>query len=342
MKEAMGRPQASIRMADIAKATGVSPMTVSNSFRNPDLVNDKTRQKVLETAAAMGYVPNSIAGNFVYGQSKVIAVVTPSVRYSSFADMIISLETNFAAAGYHLLIALVDSPDRESETVRALVGRRVDGMIIAGELQHPQARDLIAKSGMPIVETWDLHDQMIDMGVGFSEHDAAAMATRHLIAAGCQRIGMIGLNLLQHRRLRERMQGFRGAMSEAGRDNSLIVLVPEQNDYQSGAAGLRELVAQTPDLDGVFCMTDILAVGALFECQRLGWSVPERLAVMGYGDYDIASQIPPGLSTIHTPGDTIGQAAARLLLDRLAQRPDAPRFCRVDYHLVSRGSVDIS
>ncbi|MEC5342281.1 LacI family DNA-binding transcriptional regulator [Brenneria populi] len=335
----MARPLASIRMADIAKAAGVSPMTVSNSFRNPDLVKKNTRQKVLETAAAMGYVPNTMAGNFVSGQSKVVAVVTPSVRYSSFADMIITLEQTLSAAGYHLIISLVESPEREPETLRALVGRRVDGIVIAGELQDPNARELIVKSGMPMVETWDLHDDMTDMGVGFSEHDAAVMATEHLIEAGRKRIGMIGLNLLQHRRLRERLRGFRTAMKQAGWDDSLVALVPEQNDYGAGAAGLRSLIAQSPDLDGIFCMTDILAVGALFECQRLGLSVPRRLSVMGYGDYDIAPQIPPGLSTIHTPGDEIGRAAATLLLNRLDRRPDAKRFHRVNYHLVYRCSV---
>lgn len=327
-----------VRMSDIAKAAGVSPMTVSNSFRNPKLVSETTRQRVLEVAKTMGYVPNSMAGNLVSGRSNVVAVVTSTLRRSNFADMISGLETALAAEGYHLLISLVEEETREADALRTLIGRRVDGIVVAGELLQEESRDLIRKTGTPLVETWDLNGDALDMTVGFSEHDAAATATRELIARGLTRLGVIGIDMLEHRRLRQRVAGFHSALAEAGLTAAAEVLVNEESGYAEGAFGLNALLEQAPDLQGVFCITDILATGVLFECLRKGWTVPDRLAVMGYGDYDIGREFPPGLSTVHTPGTEIGAGAARLLIARIMGDADQPAQLDVGYHLIKRGT----
>lgn len=340
MDEVLKKTKGTIRMADVARVLGISPMTVSNSFRNPHLVSEATRQKVIDTATTLGYVPNTMAGNLVSGQSKVVAVMTPSIRHSSFADMIGSLEQSLAKTGYNLIISLVESREREVEALRAVIGRRVDGVVIAGELENPAARELVVKSGTPVVETWHLHDEMTDMAAGFSEHDAAANAVRHMIASGKKSLGMIGIAPAKSRRLVERVNGFKIAVEEmGGNPNHVVLMDAALNGYEAGANGLKRLMSDLPEIDGVFCMTDILAVGVIFECMRSGWKIPERIAVMGYGDYDIAAQIPPGLTTIHTPGTEIGLAAASLLLDRLSGRQHLPPLQSVDYHLVKRSSV---
>ncbi|WP_417264629.1 LacI family DNA-binding transcriptional regulator [Celeribacter sp.] len=333
-------PKGTIRMADVARAAKVSPMTVSNSFRNPHLVNAETRRKVLETALELGYVPNAMAGNLASGQSKVIALLTPSIRYSSFADMIESLGNRLEAEGYHMIMTLMESADREIETLRAMIGRRVDGIIVAGELETEAARNLIRQQETPLVETWHLHDDLIDMAVGFSEHDASRDAVRFVIESGRRKIGMIGLDPAGHRRLVERINGYRTAMSEIGdAGDRLVLMPPDSNGYDAGAKGMSELMSRWPDVEAVFCMTDILAVGAIFECQRCSRRVPDEIAVMGYGNYDIAANVPPGLSTVQTPGSTIGEAAAALLLERLRGTTTEAHQKRVDYMIIKRGSV---
>lgn len=333
-------PKGTIRMADVARAAQVSPMTVSNSFRNPGVVNPETRRKVLETAAQLGYVPNAMAGNLASGQSKVIAVMTPSIRYSSFADMIERVGHRLGAEGYHMIMTLTESTDREAETLRALIGRRVDGIIVAGELQTEAARDLIRQQATPVVETWHLHDGQIDMGVGFSEREASRDAVRFVLNAGRSRVAMIGLETAGHRRLAERINGYRDAMAEFGDAGERLVLMPpECNGYHAGAEGLQRLLQSWPDIDGLFCMTDILAVGALFECQRRGIAVPGQIAVMGYGNYDIAAEVPPGLSTVQTPGSEIGEQAADLMLQRLGGTAVEAQQRRVDYKIIQRASV---
>ncbi len=102
---------------------------------------------------------------------------------------------------------------------------------------------------------------------------------------------------------------------------------------------MEQLLEQEPRLQGLFCVTDVLATGALFECMRRGWPVPHRLGVMGFGNYEIAAEVPPGLTTVHTPGDKIGKAAANIIVSRVEGLPSAEPLIDVGYSLVVRASV---
>ncbi|WP_161138786.1 LacI family DNA-binding transcriptional regulator [Propylenella binzhouense] len=328
-----------ITMSDVARAVGVSAMTVSNTFRNPDIVQPETRKRVLAIASKLGYVPNSIAGNLTSGQSRVIAVVTPSIRNSNFADMIICLERALTRAGYHLIISMVETDEKELPAMTALVGRRVDGIVIAGNILTESARELLRKTTIPVVETWNINGPAIDMVAGFSERDAGESATRLLIESGCRRIGLLCVDNPLHSRYGERQRGFEDALKRAGLDSGLVVRIADKSGYGGGATGIADLIDRAADLDGVFCMTDVLAVGALFECQRRGIQVPSDLSIVGFGDYEIAKQIPPGLTTVHSPGDRIGEVAAELILARLNGDPGVNRRVDTGFHLVRRGSA---
>jgi LacI family gluconate utilization system Gnt-I transcriptional repressor len=94
-----------------------------------------------------------------------------------------------------------------------------------------------------------------------------------------------------------------------------------------------------PELEGLFCFTDVLAAGAMFECMRRGWAVPERLSIVGYGDYEIAAELSPGLTTVHTPGDLIGQQAAQRIMARCNGQADDRTVIDVGYDIVIRGST---
>lgn len=332
-----GRPAA--RMADVARLAGVSMMTVSNCYKNPKKVVPETRERVLEAAAKLGYVPNLIAGNLVSGRSKVVAAITPSIQNSNFAGMIMGLEHALEAHGYHLIISVVETADREYEAVRALIGRRVDGIVLTGVDRDPATRRLLEMSRIATVETWNLDGPFIDMGVGFSTREAAREATRLMIDKGVRKIGVVGYETAGNQRFMQRLQGFRDAMEAAGLASDLEVFVPGWSDFAGGTLALEQLIAREPGLEGVFCFTDVLAAGVIFECMRRGWAVPDRLAVVGYGDYEIAAQMPPGLTTVHTPGYRIGEEAARMIIARCGGEPIERLTVDVGYNIVRRGSV---
>jgi LacI family gluconate utilization system Gnt-I transcriptional repressor len=281
-------------MSDVARAAGVSPMTVSNSFKHPGKVIAETREKVFQAAAKLGYVPNLVAGNLASGRSKIVAAVTPSIQNSNFAGMIMGLENELVAQGYHLIISVVESQDREHEAVRAIVGRRVDGIVLTGVDRDDQTRRLLSRSSIPIVETWNLSGPFLDMGVGFSTFDAAREATQLMIDKGLQRIGIVGYQTSGNRRFEERLSGFRAAMKVAGLRDDLLATVPASAGFAGGSIALGQLLELDHELEGVFCFTDVLGAGVIFECMRRGWAVPDRMSVVGFGDYEIASELPPG------------------------------------------------
>ena len=332
-----GTPPA--RMADVARLAGVSMMTVSNCYKNPKKVVPETRERVFEAAAKLGYVPNLIAGNLVSGRSKVVAAITPSIQNSNFAGMIMGLEHELEAHGYHLIISVVESADREYDAVRALIGRRVDGIVLTGIDRDSAARRLLEMSRIATVETWNLDGPFIDMGVGFSTREAAREATKLMIDKGLRKIGVAGYETAGNQRFLQRLQGFKDAMDEAGLDSNVQAFVSGWSDFAGGTIALEQLIAYEPELEGVFCFTDVLAAGVVFECMRRGWTVPDRLAVVGYGDYEIAAQLPPGLTTVHTPGDRIGQEAARMIIARCTGATIDQPTVDVGYSIVRRGSA---
>jgi LacI family gluconate utilization system Gnt-I transcriptional repressor len=326
-------------MEDVARAAGVSPMTVSNTFNAPTKVMAKTRQRVLDAAAQLGYVPNLVAGTLASGRSNTVAAITPSIQNSNFAGMILGLENKLAPNGYHLIISVIDKPERELEAVRALIGRRVDGIVLTGVDRDASTRRLLQQAGIPVVETWDLEGPFIDMGVGFSTRSAAREVTRVMIQKGKKRIGVAGYEIERNRRFQERVAGFREALSEAGLREDLIALVPDLSGFAGGRIALEQIMTEEPEIDGLFCFTDVLATGALFECMRRNWDVPGRLAIVGYGDYEIAAEVPPGLTTVRTPGDKIGEVAATLIMDRVRGIAAPNAVVDVGYEVVVRGSA---
>ncbi|MFC7399979.1 LacI family DNA-binding transcriptional regulator [Chelatococcus sp. GCM10030263] len=327
-----------IRMQDVAREAGVSLMTVSNAFQQPGKVRSDTREKVFAAAAKLGYVPNLIAGNLASGKSRVIAAIVPSLRNSNFARMIQGVDECLCARGYELVLAVGDTPDRELDATRTFVGRRADGIILTGTEHSPEMRDLLKAARVPTVETWNLDGPLIDMAVGFSNYDASREITEFMIARGRKVIGFVGYES-RDRRFLERQRAFQETMRGAGLRDDLVIFAPEALGFAGGRVAIEHLLDKEPAVEALICVTDIFAVGALFECMRRGWPVPERFAVAGFGDYEISSEVPPGLTTIRTHGYEIGRTAAEMLVEKaergLAARPTE----NVGYQLIVRGSV---
>ncbi|NSY46508.1 MULTISPECIES: LacI family DNA-binding transcriptional regulator [Agrobacterium] len=328
-----------VGIRDVAREAGVSTMTVTNAFKYPDKVVAETRNRVIEVAQRLNYVPNLVAAGFSSGKTKVVAAITPSIRNSNFAGMIMGLEHELEKNGYHLIVSVVETPAREYDAVMAVIGRRVDGIVLTGVDRDDKTRRLLQQTGIPIVETWNLSGPFVDIGVGFSTQTAAREATQIMVDKGLSNIGVAGYDTHGNKRFQERLDGFLEALTLAGLRTDLIATVPGWSGFSGGKDALERLHAIEPKLDGVFCFTDVLAAGVIFECMRKGINVPKDLAVVGYGDYEIAAELPPGLTTVHTPGDLIGEHAARMVMARCRGEVQDIRVVDVGYNIVVRGST---
>lgn len=326
-------------MADLAAAAGVSPMTVSNCFKHPGKVHPDTRQKVLEIAAAIGYVPNLIASSLASGSSRMVAALVPSLRNSNFAKTLQGLGDYLHARGYELLLAVADHPEQEERVVRSLLGRRAAGIVMTGGEHSPGTVGLIQQAGIPVVETWLDKEPCIDMAAGFSLFDAARDIANMMIAKGLQHIGWAGHSTPHNDRYVQRQRGFQQAMADAGLRSDLVFAAPESVGFATGRLAMESLLLQEPRLQGLCCVTDIVASGALFECMRRSWSVPDRFSVAGYGDYEIAAEVPPGLTTVRTNGGEIGRAAGEMLLQKIETGQVETRVRRIPYEIIVRRSL---
>jgi LacI family gluconate utilization system Gnt-I transcriptional repressor len=326
-------------MLDVAKVAGVAPMTVSNCYRAPSRVHPETLAKVMVAAKKLGYVRNLMAGGLASGRSQVVGVVVPSLQNSNFAQTIQGLQDRLQELDYHLMLAVASTPEREKASVRTFVERRVDGIVLTGVDHDTSTVHLLRSAGMGVVETWSLRGPFIDMGVGFSLYDAARDMAALMVERGYRRIGFAGFKPATTERFHERQRGFQDAMKAAGLRSDLLAFADQSAGFAAGRITLEALLAQEPKLDGMFCVTDILAAGAVFECARRGWSVPGRLGIAGYGDYDIASELSPKLTTVSTPSYEMGVAAADMLVNRLSGSGARERVREVGYSLAVRDSL---
>ena len=324
-------------MQDVARLAGVSPMTVSNAFRHPSKVSRDTLDKIFDAAKLLGYIPNTVAGSLASGRSRLIGAIVPSVANSSFAGLLRGLGDYADAHGYELLLSVAGTPERELVAIRTFLGRRADGVVLIGTDHLPAARRMLRQADVAVVEVW-AETAMIDMSVGCSDREVGAAMTGELVARGYRNIAFVGSSE-RHARYEARKAGFRSVLDEAGLRSDILVELPGALDISSGARALEQIDAMGHAVDAVFCVTDVVGAGIIFECMRRGWAVPGRLAVAGYGNYEMSAQLPPGLSTIDSRSHKIGYAAASLIAEKVEKGAVSSTHVDVGYDLILRNSI---
>lgn len=313
------RKIAAVGVRQVAALAGVSAITVCRALAEPERVAAKTRERVDAAVKATGYIPNRIASSFASNVTRMIAAVVPTLDNSIAADFIEGMLEVIRPRGYQLLLGKSNFSIAEEETlVREFIGRRADGIYLTGSTHTPGTHALLRQAGTPTVEIACLPQPPIDLAVGFSNAGAAYAMTRHLALSGRRRIALFTPLREHNDRQTQRLDGYRQALAELGLDDDKRLVAEMPMTLAAAAAALRVLLGQRPDVDALFCTSDVLAVGALFECQRRGLAVPGALAIAGFEDMEIAACIQPPLTTVRIPRRAIGQHAGALLLARIA------------------------
>lgn len=328
---------ASVTLRDVAQLAGVSAMTVSRAINTPDRVPAVTLARVQEAVAKTGYVPNLLAGGLRSSKSRLVAALVPTLVGPVFNETVQALTQALKEQGYQLMLGQSGYADSiEDDLLDAIIGRRPDGIVLTGVTHSAQVHRKLRSAGIPVVETWDLTPTPIDMLVGFSHTAVADAVCRRFHAAGRRRLAVIGAD--DERALR-RTRAFVAAAVGLGLPEPPVHQVPAPTTLGSGRAGLQALWAQRPDLDGVFCSSDLLALGVLTEAQAQGIDVPGRLAVIGFGDLDFSRDLHPALTTVRIDGSRIGREAARCIVDRAQGRMVPERVIDIGFSIVDRASL---
>jgi len=322
---------------DVARVSGLSPITISRALRHPHMVRPQTIEKVKQAIALTGYIPNMLAGGLASNRSRLIAAVVPQLSNAMFMDTVQGLSDHLEAHGYHLLLCLSGySAQREEDVVSAILSRRPDGVVLTG-INHSQAiRQRLLASGIPVIETWDLTPTPLDMLVGFSHEKIGIQIAQYLHGKGYRRFGLVWGD---DERASQRCTGFLETMKHFGITDIPIRTVPIPATLQLGKDGLRDLLASQQQFDAIVCSSDLLAHGVMIEAMEHGLAVPNELAVMGFGDLDFSKSTSPTISTVHIDKHEIGVLAAKALIAKIEGNPLPGNIIDVGFRLIERGTT---
>jgi len=328
-------------LKDVSKASGVSLITVSRTLRQPAAVHASTREKVFKAIEEIGYVPNLTARSLVSSRSNIVGIVVPILSSSLFADLVQGAAGTLREQNLQMLMAVSErSTDLEGEAVKAFIGRQADAIIVTGFTHSDNCRAFLTGFSGPVVETWNLSDNIIDMAVGYSNFDASADMTRYLIEKGYRRIALVGGDFENNDQAQDRYNGFMTTMAEAGRSvpPEFVISVPTPTTVESGRDVMLSLMRQSPRPDAVVFQAEIPAHGAIMACLSESISVPETVAIAGFGDLRLSALLPVPLTTVRIKSRAIGEQAARLVVKRL-NGEETENVIDVGYDIVVRQSA---
>lgn len=332
-------------MSDVAERVGVSAMTVSRALRDDASIAPETRARIIQAVEEVGYVLDQSARSLVSRRTDFIAALIPSINNSNFSDTARAITEVLEPAGIQLLLGYTDySIENEERLLEAMLRRRPEGMILTGGRHTDRSRKLLEQAGIPIIEIWDLPDRPIEHVVGFSNTSAAKALVHYLHGKGHQRIAFIGGTSDRDERGAERRQGYEQAVHELGLAVPRIVSIAKVPiSMRHGAEAILRLMEQSPEVEAAMCTSDLSAFGAIMECRRRGWAVPSRIAIAGFGDFEVASCSFPTITTVDVSSAEIGREAAELMLRAIAAarrgQPIAKETILTEYRVIERESA---
>ncbi len=304
-----------LRIADVAKLANVAPITVSRVLNQPEQVKEATRNKVLKVIEETGFVPNQNAGALASNRSRLVAVLVPMLTNPIFSDTFQAIAEQLAANGYQVLLGISGyEAKQEQELLDVILSRRPDGIILTGTVHTEPSRKRLRATGVPVVETWDISEDPIDMLVGFSHEEVGRAVAHHLLAQGYRHFGLLSVD---DPRGQLRARVFMETLKSQGITDITHHSFTGLPALEQGREGLARILENDDTPRVVVCTSDTIAHGVLTEAASRHLSVPEQVAVFGFGDMNFAAHTFPPLSTVRIDGKRLGQLASTALLQRL-------------------------
>lgn len=343
-----------VSIKDVAARAGVAISTVSNVLNGSRYVSPELKARVEVAVEELSYQVNPMGRGLKNSKTGTIGVITEDMCGVFYPYVVKGINEVATARGYQLTICDTQGTygdhtalHREHEFFQKFVAARVDGIIFASLVSKEKKSRYFAEikematryKNIPLVSIErDFSDEGID-SVFFDGFSNAKLAVQHLIDCGCKKIchitGPLILQIAQ-----ERVAGYKASLEDNHLecDNKNMIAKGDYS-HQSGYKAMKKLMKAVPDLDGVFCGNDQMAIGALKYLKEVGKSIPEEIKLIGYDDVFLASIVEPSLSTIHIHKNHVGKEAATILFDRI-NNIDSPIKCiKMDGNLVVRNST---
>ncbi len=320
-----------VTLNTVAREAGVSAITVSRYFNQPEQVSPERRERIAAVVAQLGYVPNLVAGGLASARGRIVAMVIPNISGPIFANTIQGFSDTLSRHGYQLLLASsYFSAEQEESAVRAFLGWSPAALVLTSRFHSAGTEKMIAEADIPVVETWDYVPERDPLQIGFSHYEVGVSAARYLHAKGYRRIAFVQNSAAGDFSALERRDGFAATLIELGVQPWVFAPDADLAPFDAGKQAMQALMNHATPPDAIFFANDNLAAGGLLAGQRAGLKIPQGCAVLGFGDYPFAEMLLPSLSTIKPPALEIGVLAAKRVLESLGVLPVEDEVVRLN------------
>jgi LacI family transcriptional regulator len=328
-----------VTIKDIARELQISPSTVSRALKDHPDISPETKKLVNDLADRWHYRPNPIALSLKGGMSRTLGIVVPQIIHYFFSSVISGIEDYADEHDYNVMICQSNEEyEKEVNSIQTLVNSRVDGILISLSklTRNMEHFHQLKSKGVPMVFFDRVSDEVESDRVVVDDAEGAYMATKHLILEGSKRIvHLSGPPTLAI--TKGRIDGYIRALNEFQCNVSEENIV-KCDQVQEAEWIVPSLLKRNPPPDAFFCVNDFTAAQTLNIVKKLGFKVPDDIAITGFTNGQLAGLTDPGLTTVDQHGYEMGREAARLMLERIKDksRPYQTRVIKTD--LVIRGS----
>lgn len=323
-----------VTLKDIGKILGISKTTVSKALKDYPDISKETKQAVLALAKEMEYEPNSIALKLRKNKSFIVGVIIPEIVHHFFSNVISGIVEVADQHGYSILLTQTNETyEREVREAKVLLSTRVDGLLISLSNDTVQYKHLetLQQYGVPVVLFDKICDGLQASKVVVDDFNGAFMAVEHLVQQGCKYIAHIR-GPKDPENAKQRFAGYVAALEKYG--------LPFSDDYvkqckqvtqEEGYEFTKQLVSLPQPPDGIFAVTDEVAVGCMMAIKEFKLAIPQDVALIGFSDWKMASVLEPKLSSVYQPAFEMGKRAFEILLKEMEiyTRNEVPDFQNV-------------
>ena len=324
---------------EVAKLAGVSPAAVSR-YLNGGSISEEKKERVRRAIDETGYRPNPMAQTMRTGRTDQIGVIVPRIYSDSVSQIISGATQKLAEHNYMPILGCTDhSIKKEVEYLYIMQEKQVSGIILMGTMLTPENTEAIRNCKVPVVITGQNYEGF--PCVCHDDFHAVCDLTRLMIEKGRRRIVMIGAPEGDIAAGLNRRRGAEQALLDAGLDATSMLYEVSTFDAKGGREAMNRLLQKCPDLDGVVCATDTMAMGAMAALKEAGKKIPEDVSIVGVGDSWVDEVSIPSLTTAHLFFRQCGEEAAALMLDMINGgfgNMDS-RTIRLRYMIMERNSV---
>ena len=325
-------------MKDIARLAQVSTSTVSHVINGSRFVSDEIRDKVMRIVVELNYTPSYIARSLKVKATKTIGLLVTATNNPFFSEVMAGVEQYCQKNQYNLIIATTGGDaKRLQQNLQTLIHKQVDGVLLmCGDSRFQADMELTVPLPLVVMDWW-FTELNADKILENSER-GGYLATKSMVDVGHQKIGIITGNLRKSV-AKNRLQGYKKALSEANIVLNPDWIVESHFDFEGGIVGAQKLLALSDRPTAIFCCSDTIAIGAYQAIQNQGLRIPQDISIMGYDDIELARYLFPSLSTISQPKAELGKLAVETLLQRIQEPNENYRTLVLEPTCILRESI---